>query len=146
MSIPVCFSQRLPERLRCLTDWIRPGSRLCDVGCDHAYLPIVLCQENVIPSALAMDVRKGPLEHARLHVREAELEDRITLRLSDGLQDFAAGEADTLVITGMGGRQIDRILREAGEKLSSFQDLILGPQSEIPFLRQTLLDLHCRIQ
>ena len=146
MSRTIESRDRLPERLEAITSWVRKGVRLCDVGCDHGYLPIALCREGIISSALAMDVRPGPLESARRHVQEAGLEERIELRLSDGLQQFRAGEADTLVITGMGGRLIARILTEAGARLSSLQDLILGPQSEIPFLRQTLQDLHWGIR
>ena len=138
-------SFRLPERLSRASEWIPEGSRLCDVGCDHAYLPIRLCLEGKIPSAIAMDLRSGPLDAARRNVREAGLDERIALRLSDGLQNYQAGESDTLVIAGMGGRLIARILEDAREKLSSFADLILGPQSEAPQLRRTLQELSCGI-
>ena len=38
------------------------------IGTDHGYVPIWLVQKGVCPSALAMDVRKGPLERAEEHL------------------------------------------------------------------------------
>lgn len=75
-----------------------------DIGTDHGYVPIWLVQKGVCPSALAMDVRKGPLERAEEHVEEVGLSGKIELRLSDGLAKLKAGEADTVVIAGMGGK------------------------------------------
>ena len=47
---------RLSKRMEALAHLVTPGSRLCDVGCDHGYLPIYLVQERIIPSAIAMDI------------------------------------------------------------------------------------------
>ena len=51
----------LSQRLRMNASFVTPGNRLADVGTDHGYIPIALCLEGVIPSALAMDVNPGPL-------------------------------------------------------------------------------------
>ncbi len=55
----------LSKRLQTIADLVTPGSRICDVGCDHAYLDIRLLQQETIPSALAMDVAPGPLSIAQ---------------------------------------------------------------------------------
>ena len=55
----------LSKRLRMNASFVTPGNRLADVGTDHGYIPIALCLEGVIPSALAMDVNPGPLERAK---------------------------------------------------------------------------------
>ena len=52
---------QLSLRLSTLAGMVTPGSRLVDVGCDHGYLPIYLVKNKIIPSAIAMDVRMGPL-------------------------------------------------------------------------------------
>ena len=51
----------LTPRLQLLADWVRPGSRLADVGTDHAYLPVWLRLHGRVVSAIACDLREGPL-------------------------------------------------------------------------------------
>ena len=128
----------LSGRLRMLADMVTPGSRLVDVGCDHGFLSIYLVQEGACPTVLAMDVREGPLAAARRHVEAYRLGDYITLRLSDGLAAYRAGEAEALVCAGMGGRLMERILREGMDLARGMRELILQPQSEIPQFRAFL--------
>ena len=125
-------SVALSGRLRMLADMVTPGSRLVDVGCDHGFLSIYLVQEGACPAALAMDVREGPLAAARRHVEAYRLGDYIALRLSDGLAAYRAGEAEALVCAGMGGRLMERILREGMDLARGMRELILQPQSELP--------------
>ena len=121
-----------------LADMVSPGGIVADVGCDHGYLSIWLVQTGTCAGALAMDVRKGPLGAAAEHVKECGLEGYIETRLSDGLQSMEAGEADTLVLAGMGGRLMSRILTEGQDKLKAFRELILQPQSELMEFRRFL--------
>ena len=125
----------LSERLRMLAGMVTVGSRLADVGCDHGYLSIELVRSGVCPAAIAMDVREGPLAAAGKHIGEAGLSQYITTRLSDGLGECRAGEADALVCAGMGGRLMERILRADMEKARGMRELILQPQSELPQFR-----------
>ena len=131
----------LSARLQMLADMVTPGSRLVDVGCDHGCLSVYLVQKGICPEAIAMDVRQGPLAGARRHVKEYGLGDYISLRLSDGLKAYRAGEADALVCAGMGGRLMERILREGRSQAAQLREVIAQPQSEIPrfraFLRET---------
>ena len=103
---------QLSLRLSAIADLVTEGNRLVDVGCDHGYLPVYLIQQKKIPSAIAMDVRKGPLSRAQEHIRQYGLEEYIQTRLSDGLEGLKAGEGDTLVIAGMGGPLMERILTD----------------------------------
>ncbi len=128
----------LSARMQAVADMVTKGNRVCDVGCDHGYVSIYLVQSKVSPSVLAMDVNKGPLLRAREHVADAELEEYITLRLSDGLSAYERGEADTLICAGMGGRLMQRILAQYPSKTRDFKELILQPQSEISFFRRFL--------
>ena len=128
----------ISKRLNRLADMVTEGSRLADVGTDHGYVPLCLCRQKKIPSAIAMDVNKGPLDRAKSHIREDGLEEKIDTRLSDGLEALREGEADTVLIAGMGGALTERILREGGEALSSVSELVLQPQSEIWKVREWL--------
>lgn len=125
----------LSERLRMLADMVTAGSRVADVGCDHGFLSIWLVQAGVSCGGLAMDVRKGPLAAARKNIETYGVGDYIETRLSDGLRGCGAGEADTLVCAGMGGRLMERILAESMEKARGFKELILQPQSELEEFR-----------
>lgn len=120
---------KLSKRLEAIADFVSPGNSLCDVGCDHGFIPIYLVQSGKIPSALAMDINEGPLKACMEHVKEADLTDRITTRLSNGLCHYGIGEAKSLVIAGMGGPLICKILSD--EKAYDFEELILEPQSEL---------------
>ena len=55
----------LSQRLTAVAMLVTQESRLADIGTDHAFVPISLVEEGRIPSALAMDVNKGPLERAK---------------------------------------------------------------------------------
>lgn len=125
----------LSGRMRMLADMVTAGSCAADVGCDHAFLPIYLVQTGKCPKCLAMDVRKGPLSGAEKHIASCGLEEYIETRLSDGLSAYHKGEAQTLICAGMGGRLMEKILTEGGEKTRAFSELILQPQSELPEFR-----------
>ena len=128
----------LSKRLQCVAGLVTPGSRVADVGTDHGYLPIWLVEAGVCPGAIAMDVGKGPLERAQVHIREHGLEEEIETRLGDGLERLAPGEADTLVLAGMGGPLMQRILTQGEETARAARELILSPQSDLRAFRQFL--------
>ena len=117
---------------------VTEGYRLADIGTDHAYIPIYLCEKKRIPSAIAMDIASGPLKRAREHVQDAGLSAYIELRLSNGTEKLKLGEADTLLLSGMGGLLMECILGRDDGILSSVKELVLQPQSDITDLRQWL--------
>ena len=136
---------KLSARMSALAALVTPGARLADVGTDHGYIPVFLCQTGAIPSAIAMDINCGPLRRAEAHVAEYGLEDRIETRLSDGLEKLRSGEADCVLIAGMGGSLMQRILSDGKDVLQSVTELILQPQSEVPRIRRFLREAGYRI-
>lgn len=128
----------LSGRLRAVSGMVTRGNRVCDVGCDHGFVPIYLVQQGISPGVLAMDLREGPLRAAREHVASYGLEGQIETRLSDGLHNYNIGEADTLICAGMGGGLMMRILEAEPEKTGSFRELVLQPQSELERFRHFL--------
>lgn len=128
----------LSDRLEAVIALVPAGRRVCDVGCDHGFVPIALVQRGISPGALAMDAREGPLRQAGEHIAACGLDAYIETRLSDGLCAYRTGEADSLICAGMGGRLMMRILEEDAAKTASFQELILQPQSEIQQFRSFL--------
>ena len=103
---------RISDRLRTVAHMCNKGAVVADIGTDHGYLPIYLVQEGIAPSAIAMDLRKGPLEKAKKHICDNCLEDRIQTRLSDGLEKLSENEDDIIIfideihtIVGAGGAE-----------------------------------------
>ena len=135
----------LSKRLKAVAELVTPGMRLADVGTDHGYIPIYLTEAGVIPSAIAMDINKGPLERAKEHIREHGLEGKIQTRLSDGLKNVQMNEADCMIAAGMGGGLVIRILSEERDTAGSLKELILQPQSEIDSVRKYLTEEGYRI-
>lgn len=139
---------KLSKRLQAIAGLVTAGNRVCDVGTDHAYIPIYLVQNDIIPCALAMDVNKGPLLRAKEHIAEEKrdngaetggcetLDKYIVTRQSDGLTQLRAKEADTIILAGMGGGLMIRILQEGMEKLEAVKELILQPQSDVDKVRR----------
>ena len=129
---------RISARLRAVAEMVTPGSRVCDVGCDHALTSIYLVRSGRAPSALAMDVAEGPLRSAAGNLEAYGCGQLVELRLSDGLEAYREGEADCLILSGMGGLLILSILEAFPGKTRSFAGLILGPQREYGQLRAGL--------
>lgn len=128
----------LSKRLEAVAGMVTAGNRVCDVGCDHGFVPIYLIKQGVSPGVLAMDVKEGPLKRAREHIQAYRLEKYIETRLSDGLSSYKSGEADSLICAGMGGKLMMKILEADRMKTDSFRELILQPQSELEQFRRFL--------
>lgn len=130
----------LSVRLQAVADMVSEGRKVADIGCDHGYVSIYLCREKHCPRVIAMDVKKGPLERAKANISRYGLSDYIETRLSDGTNALEPGEVDTLLLAGMGGRLMIRIMEAGLERLDSLSEFVLQPQSEIflvrAFLRQ----------
>lgn len=118
------------------------GGRVADVGTDHGFVPIRLVEEGKARHVIAMDVRPGPLGRAREHIAACHMDDWIETRLSDGLAALKPGEADTVVIAGMGGQLMLRILRDGAAAVRmGVAHWILSPQSELALFRHGLEEL-----
>ena len=128
----------MSARLEAIVRLAGQGDTVCDVGCDHAHVPIRLLQTGCYRRAIGMDVIAGPLGKAAANLALYGMEDRVQLRLSDGLDACIAGEADTLIVTGMGGTLMEEILLRQPEKTASFRALVLGPQSDPEKVRSAL--------
>ena len=120
----------LSRRLQTVAQAVTPGHRIADVGTDHGYVPIYLIKNKHCEKAIAMDVNRGPVERADAHIEEEGLKTQIETRLSDGLDKLSPDEANTVVIAGMGGDLICRILRQAPEFFQAGTEFVLQPQSE----------------
>ena len=129
----------LTPRLKKIAELVPKNTKtLADIGTDHAYLPVYCLLNGICENAVAMDVNEGPLERAFESTQKYELSDKILLRLSDGIQKLKKGEADVIVIAGMGGLLIKKILEEGKSLLLPETKLFLQPMIAQEELREYL--------
>ena len=131
----------ISKRLELVASFVPQGSILLDVGSDHAYLPIELVERGQIEAAIAGEVVVGPYQSAVKNVDAHGLEEKIQVRLANGLAAFEEeDQVSVITIAGMGGRLIATILEEGLDKLASVERLILQPNNREDDLRIWLQD------
>ena len=128
----------LTERLLLIAEASKGAKKLCDIGTDHAYIPVYMVSCMGTESAIAADINEGPLERAQNSIDKFGLSDKITTRLSDGLKEFSHTEADTVVIAGMGGTLIAEILRLSPQMKKEGIRFVLQPMTAEEELRKYL--------
>lgn len=128
----------LDARLSLCARLVRRGAKIADIGTDHAYLPVWLCKTGVSPQALACDIRPEPLANGNKTIAKYHAGNFVHTRLSDGLHNVSPEEADDIIIAGMGGEMICKILSECTWAKNEKKRFILQPMSKweelIPFL------------
>lgn len=140
---------KLTPRLMTAVPYVRGGRLVADIGTDHAYLPIYLCeQRRLIPvtakngetlCAIAADINRGPVERADQHIAEARLTQYIKTLQTDGLTGLDAFDPADIIIFGMGGELIASILAAAPWAGGAGKRLILQPMTHAEKLREYLL-------
>ena len=126
------------ERLRAAAAFVRQGAVFADIGTDHAYLPVFLCENNAITRAFACDVVEGPLSVAVAHIAQSGLSNRITPILTDGLTGLEGYGITDIAICGMGGELIVSILSRAPFIKDARIRLILQPMTHARDVREYL--------
>ena len=86
---------RLSDRLESIIDMVPRGEICADIGCDHGFTSIELVRRGISPSVVASDLREGPLASARENIKNAGLEEKIKLMISDGFDAYTPGEVNT---------------------------------------------------
>lgn len=130
----------LSPRLLCCASMIQ-GKYVCDIGTDHALLPIYLIKSNRCDHVIATDIREGPLAAAKAGLRRHQVEQSVELCLSDGLDKIPSKNITDVVIAGMGGETIRDILAApAAAWLQRGTNLVLQPMTRAEVLRKWLAE------
>ena len=127
------------RRLQAIEEKINDGCGMIDVGTDHGIIPIRLALRGYTGNIFASDIHAGPLEAAKRNAATAGVSDRIRFLLCDGLSRCPPDAVDTIVIAGMGGDMIVKILDEAEFCMHSRYQLILQPMTRAEVLRYWLV-------
>ncbi|MCR6544094.1 class I SAM-dependent methyltransferase [Dehalobacterium formicoaceticum] len=136
---------KLSERLAAVAGFVPTGSVVADIGTDHGYLPAHLIMEGISPYVIAADVHEPPLTKASQLVSLLSIDKKVSLRLGDGLQVLTPGEAQVIVIAGIGALTMIHILSASPAVLGQTQRLVLQPMRDVVKLREWLVENNWRI-
>ena len=128
------------NRIESIYSFIDKNDKVVDVGCDQAKLGIMLAKSNI--KSIASDISINVILRAKEDINKLGYSNYIDLRVSDGLSNIKEGEADTVVLSGMGTHTILEILNNT--KLR-FKKVITISNNYHDILRTKMNDLNYKI-
>ncbi len=129
---------KLSKRLSTAASYVRSGAFVADIGTDHAYLPIYLVSKGIAEKALASDINERPILKARENILKYGLNDKINTEIANGLNNIEKYNPTDIVICGMGGELIAKILDSSSYVKNKNIRLILQPMTSVYELREYL--------
>lgn len=120
------------KRLETIIKHINTNDIVADIGCDHGYLLKLAIEQKNIKKGYAIDNKVGPLDSAKNNLK---LFNNIEFILSDGLLNVNCNDINCVVIAGMGGMLIQKIIFDSLDKFKNINKLILCPNRNIDKLR-----------
>jgi tRNA (adenine22-N1)-methyltransferase len=132
--------------LAALAAAILPGSRVADIGSGHGLLPLWLAAGGHAAHCLATEETPALLAGVARPPAHAPWASLLDYRAGDGLAAIRPGDRiDTVVLAGLGGSTIVRLLRAAGAFGSLPTRLVLQPRSEPIVIRSWLSENGWRL-
>lgn len=125
----------LSKRLETIKEFVDTGSKVGDIGADHGKLIIDLVKSNITSFAYASDNKKGPFESLSKAVARANLNGKIIIRLTDGL-NLLPKEIDTIILSGMGGDLVISILENGKNEVTQVETIIVSCHTQIENMRR----------
>ena len=130
---------KLSKRLKIIHDMV-PKSIVADIGADHGKLMIALVESGIVTKGYAVENKEGPFERLRSNLIKYHVHDRITPLFSDGIKDITR-DVGTIVIAGMGGQTIVKILKAHPEKMVRVETIIIDAHTAVPFARREICQM-----
>ncbi len=133
----------ISKRLKELADLVPNCKRVIDVGCDHALLDIYLANKYQKTEFLATDISNKAIQFAIKNVKEKNLESRIKLLVTDGLNAINLNNNDIIIISGMGTNTIIKILES---RLNDINNILIQTNRDLENLRKFMFDNGFKIK
>ena len=124
------------NRIEAIYSFINLQDKVVDVGCDQAKLSLLLSKRN--QSSIACDISINVINRAKENINSQ----LIDLRVSNGLSNVKKGEADTLVLSGMGTYTILDILNNTNLR---FNKIITISNNYHDTLRKKMNELNYKV-
>lgn len=122
------------KRIEKIISLIKTDESVLDVGTDHALVPILLLRNNITDKITATDINIEPLKIAKENLKEHGFLEKVKIVLTDGFDNLNINDFNVIVIAGMGGQTISKIL-----KSKSFNGrYIIHSTTDIPLVRKTI--------
>lgn len=127
------ISKRLKEVARFVSD----NSVVVDVGCDHGLLDIFLHLNRTNIKIVAVDIKLKNVNKTIKNLEKYNLNKNIEVILSDGLKNVKGYSIDTIIVAGIGGKNIIKILDYSN--LKEIKRIILQPTNNNFELRKFMM-------
>ena len=134
---------KISSRLKTICDLIPSNSNVIDVGCDHAFLDIYLTL-NKNCNCIASDVNDNVLKISKDNINKYNLNDKIKLVKSYGIDDIDVVGNEYIVIAGMGTNTILSILKNI--KFNKNDNLIIQTNNDLYLFRKTIIKMGYYIE
>lgn len=134
---------KLSRRLRAIVNFCDKNKIIADIGTDHGFVPNFLYEEDYNRKIIATDISLNSLNKA---IEFSELrgnKGKIEHIVCNGLEKIPP--VDQIIIAGMGGILISKILDRDFEKARQAEKLILQPMQQVDYLRKFLYDKGFKI-
>lgn len=136
----------LTPRLSAALEMLEDSRCVADIGCDHGRLTAALLQKQICERVVASDISEPSLQKAKQLIRLIGMTDRVSFRVGDGCSVLHPYECDAIVLLGMGGTLMRRILEACTVPLAGAQSVVLQPMRAQDDIRRYLYENGFRIQ
>lgn len=133
-------------RIKQIADMVDECNTVADIGTDHGFVTEIILKKNICKKVIATDLNKGPLENAIKYLTLTGLKDKVEFRQGSGLEVLEPGEADIVIIAGMGGLLINKILRDAPNITDKVNKFVLQPMTAVDKVRKYLFENGYKIE
>ncbi len=130
---------RADKRIETIVKMIPVSECLADIGCDHGKTSVLAIINGKAKRVIASDISQPSLSKAVRLARQYDLSEQIDFRVGNGLSVLKKNEADTIVIAGVGGELMVRILSDGKEMLSIHPNLVLAPNNREAMVREWMM-------
>ena len=128
------------HRLAAVVSFVPEAAVVADIGTDHAYLPLYLVTEKACPRVIAVEKSQINCDYARAVISLFKQDHKVEVRCADGLAALQKSDGvEVIVIAGLGGKNICRLLMAAGNSLEHYSRLVLQPMGDASLLRRWLI-------
>ncbi len=128
----------MDQRLDALVNFVGENKIVCDVGTDHGWTAIKILEEKKPKKVIASDISPNSLKKLEDKVLTKGYD--IELVVTDGIKDLEKYKPQEIIISGMGGFLISKIIERGMNLAKNTEKLILQANNSLYHLRTYLMD------